>query len=433
MQSFALLLLLGSFSSLLIDARANHDDSDASVAKAKKRFQSYQSDPLNLLRGIEDGEYEQIYIQYHHCVWSEFASGDDDGEDTGCNGDGDEDNPWYMGNTQCYRANVAYSLYGVRSGDDVPDNACRRHYYINSFFTTNGMDYFGNSLGLENYGDATSQCTLADDGNGDEDQEEDGDNKARQHNGQLYPNAQSYTTYCSSGKFVTAMFSGAYCTGKGDLETLNGLDDLNDELDQLDCVLAYSVDDGNNADENDDDENNANDNDADEEDADADADENDADEEGADENGRRLEEEEDKDEENEGKDLWDLLSYSSTCSILEYPKGCPDPFGVKKRFDVNPRTPSGIWRYLHGIDWVTLILFIWGTLILLLTFCIKDGVEYRKKKPRAFGFLRGKSPSRRGRSRSPARRSDDDTVDTNDGSKVRRKKGSVRGFFSRKK
>ena len=400
MRSLALFLLLGCLSTLAVEARSNNDDMDESITKAKNKFHSYQSDPINLLRGIGAGEYDQIYIQYHRCVWSEYES-DDDGEDSGCNGDGDGDNSWYMGNTQCYRANVAYSLYGVQAGEEVPASACRKKYYINSFFTKNGMQDLGSLLGLENYGDATSQCTLSDDGN---DGQDENNNNSFQHNVQLYPNAQSYTTYCSSGKFITAMFSGAYCTGKGELELLNALTDLNDELDQVDCVLAYSADNY--------------------------------------ENNRRFEEEEsgDEDEGDEEKSIYDLLSYSNSCSILEYPKVCPDPYGVKKSFDVNPRFSSGFLRKMHGIDWLTLVLFVLGTFLLLLTCCIDD--EDGKKERRAFGFRRGrsKSPFRsRGRSKSPARNrgsnyrnSESDTVDSN-GDNVNKKRRGIRSFFTRKK
>lgn len=408
MNALALLLLLGSCSFLVVGA--NDEDTDVSIAKAQKKFHSYQSDPLNLIRGMKAGEYDQIYIQYHRCVWSEFRNEDDDndndgdndedeegdendendgGEQSGCNGDGyDENNPWYIGSSQCYRTNVAYSLYGVRNEDKTPRNACQKRYYINTFFTNNGIQDFGNFLGLENYGDATSQCTLADDGNeNDEEAEDNGDKNSYEHNAQLYPNANSYTTYCTSGRLVTAMFSGAYCTGTGELELLATLTDLNEELDQVDCVLAYSAEDEN-------------------------------------ENGRRVEDE--GEDENEDKDIWDILSYSSVCSILEYPEGCPDPYGVKKRFGLNPRFSNRFWNYMRGIDWVTSVLFVLGTFIFLLTCCIKDR-DPENKKRRGFPF-------RRGRSRSPQRSdkaSDADTVSTN-GSR-RKKRGGFRGFFSRKR
>ena len=421
----------------MVDARSNQNSMDASVAKAKRKFHSYQSDPLNLLRGMQAGEYDQIYIQYHRCVWSEFGNNDNENEESGCNGDGDaEDNPWYMGNTQCYRANVAYSLYGVRTGEVAPENVCRKSYYINTFFTNNGMEDFGNVLGLENYGDATSQCALAEEENDNEDgaenNNEDGaDENSFQHNVAMYPNARSYTTYCANGRFVTALFSGAYCTGKGELEMMDTLTGLNSELNEIDCVLAYSIDEDNDSNDNNSGDENENENEN--------------------EDGRQLEEEgndedeEDKDEEkdeNEGEGLWNLLSYSSTCSILEYPKGCPDPYGAKKRFDMNPRTSNGLSKQMHWIDWVTLILFVLGAFLLMLTFFIKDReleVFNKKSKRKGFGFRRkrSKSPSKALESSTSDRNNnsvnDSDTVNTSEEPVKKKKKGVLRGLFSRKK
>eukprot|EP00535_Pseudo-nitzschia_heimii_P002839 CAMPEP_0197185862 /NCGR_PEP_ID=MMETSP1423-20130617/12811_1 /TAXON_ID=476441 /ORGANISM="Pseudo-nitzschia heimii, Strain UNC1101" /LENGTH=351 /DNA_ID=CAMNT_0042637025 /DNA_START=54 /DNA_END=1106 /DNA_ORIENTATION=+ len=351
MRSLDFLLLLRFCAILGVGA-----SSDKSTAKAQKRFNSYKSDPLNLLRGIEASEYNQIYIQYHGCVWSEFSdidedeerdkneedddedSEDNEREQSRCNGgiDDDGNNPWYMGSTQCYRANVAYSLYGVRTGDDAPESACQKQYYINSFFTNNGMEYFGNALGLKNYDDATSQCTLAD----DENEAENGDgNNSNKHNYQMYPNTHSYTTYCAGGKFVTAMFGGAYCTGKGELEMIDDLNDLNEELNQLDCVLAYSVDDYRRLEEEGEE--------GEGEGGDGEAEGNEGEDEGneGEDEGNEGEEGESGDDGDEQITVSDLLSYSTTCSILEYPKGCPDPFGVKKRFDLNPRAKSRFMRW----------------------------------------------------------------------------------------
>ena len=430
-SSLAALSLLVCFSSYAVEARFNMEES---IVKAQKKFHSYQSDPFGVLKGIQSGEYQQIYIQYHQCVWSEFEN---DGDDAGCNGG--EGDSWYMGNTQCYRANAAYSLYGVKAGDDVPAHACRKQYYINSFFTKNGMQDLGSLLGLENYGDATSQCTMTDNANDDQENEE--NENSFQHNVQLYPNAQSSTTYCASGKFVTAMSTGAYCTGTGDLQLIDTLSDLNIELGSVNCALAFSADNSNENENNNEDEN---------------------------QDERRLEGEEDGEDEDEQADeektIWDVLSYSSACSIVAYPKDCPDPYGVKRKYDLNPRTRKRFWKSMYGIDWLSLVLFLCGSFLMFLTWFIKNREE-NKKKRKVFSFGRGrgrsrspplirgrsKSPARgrskspaRGRSKSPARgRSKSpaqggrarspDTVDSF-GLKVGgKKKKGIKGFFSRKK
>ena len=59
---------------------------------------------------------------------------------------------WYMGHTQCFKANVAYSLYGVLKSDSSAGSStaatCNKHTYINSFFTTFGPESFTGPLGL---------------------------------------------------------------------------------------------------------------------------------------------------------------------------------------------------------------------------------------------------------------------------------------------
>ena len=403
MKSFALLLLLGCCSTLAVDAQSNNE----TVVKAKNKFHSYQSGPVELLRGIDAGEYDQIYIQYHQCVWSEFVDGDD-GEDSGCQGDGDGDS-WYMGNTQCYRANAAYSLYGVQAGDDIPSNACRKQHYINSFFTKNGMQDLGSLLGLEYYDEASSQCTMVQ--NDNEDNNNNNNNNSFQHNVQLYPNAQSYTTYCASGKFVTAKFSGAYCTGQGELELMDTLTELNDELDEAGCFLAYSTY-GYSDDAYVDDQNARK------------LSEDGSGDEGEDEG------EEEENEEEENKTIWDLLAYSDSCSTVEYPKGCPDPYGAKRKFDLNPSGSSWFSTHMYAIDWITLVLFVLGTFLLTLTCCIKDN-ENRKKKRFVFRRGRSKSPLRN-IGRKSGNSESGDTV-TSSGENANRKKRGIRGFFSRKK
>ena len=430
MVSLVLFLFLGSYTSLIVDAYANSRYSmEAAVIKAKRKFHSYQSDPLNLLRSIQIGEYDKIFVQYHRCVWSEYGNNNNDDDESGCKGDGNEDdNPWYMGRTQCYRANVAYSLYGVQTGDKTPNDACRKRYYINTFISNNGIEDFGNALGLNNDGDATSQCVLVeeDDDNNDNDNDNDdsndgGNGSSFQHNVELYPNAHSYTTYCANGRFVTAQFNGAFCTGKGELELMDTLSDLNNELGEVDCILAYSVDENeyNNDDGNDNNSGDENDNNE----------------------RRQLEEEEEenssdenREEDNEG--LRDLLAYSSTCSILEYPNGCPDPFGVKKRFDLNPTTSTGLLKQMHWIDWLTLTMFVLGLLMLMFSY-LKDREpeNFGKSKRRGFGF-------RRNRSKSPSKARGSGTNNNNNPNAAyvigeqpekKKKRGFFKRLFSRKK
>ncbi len=80
--------------------------------------------------------------------WSEFGNGDHDDNDYGCGGDGGDEH-WYMGRTQCYRANAAYSLYGVKSGSTAPSDPCSETQYMNSFFTNFGVVGFAYPLVID--------------------------------------------------------------------------------------------------------------------------------------------------------------------------------------------------------------------------------------------------------------------------------------------
>jgi hypothetical protein len=276
-----------------------------------------------------------------------------------------------MGRTQCYRANVAYTLYGIPKGSSNQkrkNNPCSQGNYINSFFTTQGVEYFANEAGID-YGDATSYCSVLagdDDGMGD-------DTSQYEHNQALYPNYSSYTTTCSTThSFVQATFGGAYCSGP-QVSITDTLDDVNGYLNDLECVQIYSADN-----DGDDDNNNANadddEGDADEGDADeGDADEGDADD--ADDGDRRRLE----------NSLFDLLSYSTTCNILEYPLSCPDPWGAKALIDFNPardmlKTP--LYKKMTWVDWLAGAIWIAALVLLLIPCCCMPSPERREKRRR---------------------------------------------------
>jgi hypothetical protein len=74
-----------------------------------------------------------ISILSQNDSWSAYESGgaDDDGGECGV---GSDDTYWYMGRTPCYRANAAYSLYGVLKGSlqTQYNQGCRKGTFINS-------------------------------------------------------------------------------------------------------------------------------------------------------------------------------------------------------------------------------------------------------------------------------------------------------------
>ena len=381
-------------------------------AKQRRRYPSYQLETTDVLRSINSGEYEKLYVHYHGCVWSEFNSDNDN--DSGCAaGDGggeDENGQWYVGQTQCYRANVAYSLYGIRTDERKnkkrPNNPCQRRYYINSFFTNTGLDDFGTALGLSYSGDASSSCTAMENNNGDgnNNNNEDG-SSSYQHNSLVDSNAQSYTAYCDAqGKFVTALFGGTYCSDTKQLELMNTLDALNNELENVGCRLVYSAADNANNEEED----------------------------GAEQQGGRQRHLE---ENGDGGGLWDLVGHSSVCSTLEYPHGCPDPYGVKKSFDLNPTTSTGFWKQMTWLDWTT-VSFLLLALILMVMSCWLDK-RNRKRKSKKSERSNKSRRFRRSSSRNKQvveqeqnqQQADETKSQTNENTP--KKKGFFRGFFRR--
>lgn len=281
------------------------------------------------MRSIVDGQtYERVYLQYNRCVWSEFGNGAED-YDNGCAGDGNGD-AWYMGHTQCYRANVAYSLYAVPYGQAIPENPCQKSNFINSFFTTHGVEYFSNTMGIDN-GDATANCEVY--AGGDDDFYAN-HNVAGENGYMLYPNYSSYTTTCSiDGSFVQGLFKGAYCSSRDGVNTLDTLDDFNAIVDDMTCVQVYNAANSGGNYQDDDGNNNGD---------------------------RQL----------EGDDgLAGLLAYSDTCAILEYPLACPDPFGAKAFFEYKPESQKPWWQRMTWMDYVGCVFLFFALLLFLLPGC----------------------------------------------------------------
>lgn len=304
----------------------------------------YQSNPANIVRNLMNGDtYAEIYLQYHRCVWSEYGNSADD-YDNGCGGDGNGDY-WYMGRTPCYRANVAYSLYGVPVGQETPQNPCQRKRYINSFFTTQGVETFAESMGIDDYGDATDQCTIYSGGDG-------GDANTMDNNARLYSGYSSYTTSCAAdGSFVQSLFPGAYCTGSGDVTTLDDLEEFNTAVGNMECVQVYL------AVSNDDGQNNGGD--------------------------------------GGGDGIYGLLSYSDSCSPMEYPNGCPDPFEAKHSYEFRPKSQQSLWNQMTWMDHVAWVFLLLAALFFLIPCCnFKD--EEEEEAPRYWCFRRNKNGEKRG-------------------------------------
>jgi hypothetical protein len=228
--------------------------------------------------------YDKLYVKYHHCAWSDLE--DADGDDNAC-GVNQDDERWYLGLTECYRAEAAYSIYGVRKGEE--DVGCHKSTFVNSFFTTTGVEYFSESLvyagvPMTEYDEEiTSQCAVENEG--------DDDNAAgyQNNNAEIYGSSTSKGLGCSdTGTFVVKTYKGAYCTRNNAIRTTDKLQQFNKEIEQADCVAIY---DGSYVA----DEDNGN------------------------------------DDGNNEKDFEYavelLLSNSRACSVREFPDQCPDPHG----------------------------------------------------------------------------------------------------------
>jgi hypothetical protein len=274
----------------------------------------YWKDSKKILEDLS--QFEALYISYHNCVWSKYGSrylsaeGENDQQaegdeanaagsnNLGCNGMG-SDHFWYMGQTQCFKANAAYSLYGILKGEEIPKNPCSKTTFINSFFTTFGVESFSGPLGID-ISTVNSQCTAqnANGGNQGQDQEfqVDDDYLANNYEFQDYRAYTSYGTGCSaSGDFAIEVYQGAFCHGTKRVQTTDTLNDFNAKIKEFECTQIYDASSSGTENEYVQANNNAYD--------------------------------------FENMDAINILSVSESCSLRQYPHDCPDPFGIKKLYD----------------------------------------------------------------------------------------------------
>jgi hypothetical protein len=79
--------------------------------------------------------------------------------------------------------------------------------------------------------------------------------------------------------------------------------------------------------------------------------------------------------------LFDLLSYSTACNILEYPLSCPYQWGAKALIDFNPlrdmKTP--LYKKMTWVDWLAVAILIATVLLLLIPCFCMPSPERRQK------------------------------------------------------
>jgi hypothetical protein len=351
------------------------------------------------------------------------------------NGDDDEEiDNWYMGRTQCFRANAAYSLYGVLKGESV--KGCNHLTYINSFFTDYGVEMFSSALGYagvqnpdgrryledgeedddggdgddgddngddnendndndsnendenDNENDNNENDNNGDDNNGNNNNGDDdntkyaygddyfsvdgayytddsvnsncyttgsGDNNqgqedgngyssSAQHGQKSYGDHTSYGIGCSGRNFVRQTFQGAFCDGRDVLEIADELKSFNTAIQHVSCVQIYSFT-ANAGSDDDEDEN---------------------------------EGEDDDEGEITVQQALDLLKYSSACSIREFPRECPDPFGKLSKYNrvIERATGSRLSRATEDVrDILSVVLLLAGLIMSVASFSF-----FRRKK-----------------------------------------------------
>lgn len=303
---------------LLLDSRwtttTTHAEKDSNPypwgENPNNQFKMYWNDASNVLQDLEKFAY--LYIRYQGCVWSECSvdNYDDDGE----NRDGDE--YWYQDRTQPFCANAAYTLHGILKGDISGWNSCNRHSYINSFFTYGGADTIMDALDVEantvftdyesdNAGNSYSNSVCYKAGGNNNNNNKNNNNKNSGDNGG--DSATSSTMGCSSdSKFVVATFTGETCDGNNFLQTTDYLTQYNKAMDSIKChqIWNYKKHYTSNGS-----------------------------------SGRALKNEnQNNDDKNKQSSSYSspaqmLLANSWACDISVYPTGCPDPYGLKRRYD----------------------------------------------------------------------------------------------------
>lgn len=276
--------------------------------------------------------------------WSPY--GED--QENPCNvASANDDSYWYLGKTECYRANAAYSLYGILHGEE--DKGCTKRTFINSFFTNEGIEGFTTALEQTGY----FSFSVSENGNQNNgNQNNKGNNYPAGMSSQCYNggnndgnnNGRSYGLACSGKNFVSKKFKGSYCDVNHEVGVTDNNEEFNMQLANAECIPIFSSStyDG-----------------------------------------------------NEDSSL-KLLQYSRACSVNQFPEQCPDPYGKLKAYQRtmnhasekanDPRRE----KLRNGFSWILLAV---GILLLLAAFSL-----YLEQKREQSRHRRTSKSQERGRS-----------------------------------
>jgi hypothetical protein len=190
----------------------------------------YWHDAGNVLQDLD--KFQALYVKYHGCVWSECSldNYDDDGE----NRDGDE--YWYQYRTLNFCANAAYSLYGQLKGRPPSlFGRCSKGTYINSFFTYGGADTLLRALDI-------STTSVFDDYGDDDNTNTHSNAVCYVAGGENNNNAMSSTMGCTKdGKFVAAMFADDTCDGNYFVENIDSMTSYNRKANGIGCKQIWNL------------------------------------------------------------------------------------------------------------------------------------------------------------------------------------------------
>ena len=272
----------------------------------------YHNSAQSVLENL--GDFKALYVKYENCAWAQYGQdyaerrgedgewdgGDDDGgtQILGCGAARGGDEHWYMGRTPCFRAQAAFSLYGIHK-DHIGSIGSKCHHatFINSFFTTLGVEALAAPLGVDTtYGN--SYCTVYPPSDGGITYDDDA-NAQEDHHDVMY-NFEAFTsagTGCQRNRFIKDTYGGAFCNGNEKLETTDTLDSFNKALENLDCVQIYDSSSG------------------------------------------YYYENDGNQEDNQGAvdftaldNSVEILKYSIACDVDQYPGSCPDPHGLLRKY-----------------------------------------------------------------------------------------------------
>lgn len=359
--------------------------------------QDLSPDPHTILENLN--EYSKLWISVPkrstsgNCVWSECAL--DDETDDSYKGDyRDGDEQWYQYRTQNFCANAAYTLYGERkdeAGRWGDFGRCSKRHYINSYFTYGGADNLLKSIGVEpivyvddgsnnangrkqrkledananaanddatddgySYTSANSMCVEID----YEEENQEGQDDRQDHrflsgsHDSGDNQGHSSSLGCSSdGSYILAAFQGGSCDGNYFVEAIDTIQDYNDQHGHIGCHKVWtsktnSISSNSDGNYTDDDyymsiEMSNPDYDA----------------------------------------IYALLRNSWTCDTRLYPNECPDPHGIKARYEYALRTAAhggnAQWALkneelrapIRALSWALLVLTF---CVLVLTYVVKN-------------------------------------------------------------